>query len=127
MSMFHREHVYTVHENPALRDPEDRMELVVEGFSWGALILGPLWMLLQRMWIPAALYFLTLLAMTRLAEMFATPQSALGILQFGLQFIVACHTYDFKRWVLDRRGYRLRGVIVASSSMLAQQRALAAA
>ena len=29
--------------------------LVREGFSWGALLFGPAWLLVRRAWIPAAL------------------------------------------------------------------------
>ena len=29
--------------------------LVREGFSWGALLFGPLWLAVHRAWIPAVL------------------------------------------------------------------------
>src|SRR5450755_2973485 len=53
--------VYTVHEPPlragAKSAPEpERFVFVRDGFSFWALLLGPLWMLRHRMWLVLLLY-----------------------------------------------------------------------
>ena len=46
--------------------PGRRPVLVKEGFSWGAFLFGPLWMLSHKAWIPAVLYGAALVALVRL-------------------------------------------------------------
>jgi len=62
--------VYTVHEPPlragATSAPEpERFIFVRDGFSFWALLLGPLWMLRHRMWL-VALCYLALVAVLSL-------------------------------------------------------------
>ena len=43
--------------------------LVQEGWSWGAAVFGPFWLLAQRAWIPGLLFLaLTLLAWFALGD-----------------------------------------------------------
>ena len=59
--------IYTVHEPPsrigaAAPDPE-RYVFVRDGFSFWALIFGPLWMLRHRMWLVLLLYIVVSLVL----------------------------------------------------------------
>ena len=73
--------------------------LVREGFSWGALIFGPLWLAAHRAWIAAAL----VLAAFVLIVFLATDGIAAALLT-ALVVLLGLSGHDLRRWSLDRRG-----------------------
>ena len=81
-----------------------------EGFSWGALILGPVWLAAHRAWIAAAIS----LAGYVLA-MVAAPQPAGGILAAGLALVLGLTGNDLRCWALEQRGYLLVHVLAAAN------------
>ena len=56
---------WTVHLQPENRPVAP--VLVREGFSWGAFLLGPLWLLAHRAWIPAVLVIAAIVITAALA------------------------------------------------------------
>ncbi len=119
--------IYTIHENADLPDPSDRIELVREGFAFWAFVFGAVWLLAQRLWLPTIAYVIALALLGRTLELLEFSPAAMVVVQVGIQFLLACHANDIKRWVLDRRGYRMCGVVCAESQLMAQQRVFAAA
>ena len=115
-------HINTIHENGMKPDPADRTELVREGFSWGAFLFSGLWLLWNRLWLPALAYIFMMAVIAR----FGFSPAVLGVVQLGLQFWLGCYANDIKRWVLEHRGYGMRGVVCAESPMMAQIRVLEA-
>lgn len=93
--------------------------LLRDGFSWGCLFFGPIWLAAHRAWIPAAIslaaYILTL-ALTR------DPVS--DILVFGLAWLHGLSGNDLHRWSLSLRGYVEGPVLVARSELEALRRLL---
>ncbi|MBV8916077.1 MAG: DUF2628 domain-containing protein [Acetobacteraceae bacterium] len=94
---------YTAHLKPG-RAPV----LVRESWSWGAFLFGPLWLLANRAWIPAALDF----ALTALLAVLL-PDRLEGPVMLGLAIILGLLGRDLVRWSLDRRGYVLTHVLAA--------------
>ena len=84
--------------------------LVREGFSWGALIFGPLWLLAHRVWIPAVLT----LAAAILIVVLAHDGTAAALL-LALIVLLGLSGQDLRRWSLDHRGYLLAQVVSARS------------
>jgi hypothetical protein len=82
--------------------------LVREGFSWGALFFGPIWLAAHRAWIAAAV---TLAAYVLIAVFAPTP--AATILIAGLALILGFTGQDLRRWALEWRGYLLAHVLAA--------------
>jgi hypothetical protein len=82
--------------------------LVREGFAWGALILGPLWLAAHRAWIAAAVSLAAYVLIAALA-----PQPASTILMLGIAVILGLTGYDLRRWALEHRGFLLVHVLVA--------------
>jgi hypothetical protein len=82
--------------------------LVREGFSWGALFLGPLWLGAHRSWIAAVISLAVCVLIVTLA-----PWPAWGILMAGFAFILGLVGNDLRRWALERRGYLLVHVLAA--------------
>ena len=84
--------------------------LVKEGFSWGALIFGPLWLAVHRAWIAAALSLAATVLIVALA-----PGPVACILVPGLMLILGLTGNDLRRWALEHRGYLLVHVLLARS------------
>jgi hypothetical protein len=82
--------------------------LVREGFAWGGLFFGPLWLAAHRAWIPAAV---SLAAYVLIAAL--VPRSAGMILSLGLALILGFTGEDLRRWALEWRGYLLVHVFAA--------------
>jgi Protein of unknown function (DUF2628) len=93
--------------------------LICEGFSIGAALLGWLWLLWHRAWIPAALVFALQLVLARLA----TPSSA-GAILLGLIVLQGLLGRDMVRWSMARRGYADGPVVAARDQDAALARLL---
>ena len=85
--------------------------LVKEGFSWGALIFGPVWLAAHRTWIAAAI---SLAAYVVVAVLVPDPGG--GILLVGVALILGLTGNDLRRWALENRGYLLVHVLSAGNS-----------
>lgn len=94
----------------ALLKADSEPVLVREGFAWGALILGPLWLAAHRAWIAAAL---TLAAYVLIAAL--APGSVGAILAVGLAVILGFIGHDMRRWALESHGFLLAHVVAARS------------
>ena len=101
-----------------LRDDQEPV-LLREGFSWGALLFGPLWFAAHRAWIPAAL----LTAAHIGAQLFA-PEPIDLVLTVGLAVLAGLSGHDLRRWTLEQRGYLLTNVLAARSEAEAMGRLL---
>ncbi len=84
--------------------------LVREGFAWGALILGPVWLAVHRAWVAAAISLAACVLIATLA-----PQPAGEILAAGLALVLGLTGNDLRRWALEQRGYLLVHVLAAGS------------
>ncbi|HEY2617211.1 MAG TPA: DUF2628 domain-containing protein [Acetobacteraceae bacterium] len=93
--------------------------LVREGFSWGALLFGPLWLAAHRAWIAAAL---TLAAFVLIAVL--TRDGAAAALLTALIVLLGLSGNDLRRWSLDHRGFLLAQVVLARNELEALGRLL---
>jgi hypothetical protein len=93
--------------------------LVREGFSWGALCFGPIWLALHRAWIAAVLTVVTTIVIVALA-----PDGAAATSLTALIVLLGLSGNDLRRWSLDRRGYLLAQVVVARDELEALGRLL---
>ncbi len=120
--------VWTVHvPPPSAADADDGRRparrgpvLVREGFSWGAFLFGPFWLLLRGLWLAALLWLVVAAAVALLA-----PAATAAVLP-ALQFLLGCHARDLQRRALARRGYAQAHVVVERDEERALARLLAA-
>ena len=94
-------------------------ELVREGFSWGALIFGPLWLAAHRAWIAAVL---TLVAWVLIIVL--TQDGVSAALLTTVIVLLGLSGHDLRRWSLEHRGYLLAQVVVARNELEALGRLL---
>jgi hypothetical protein len=105
---------YTAHIRPGAAPV-----LVREGFSWGALIFGPLWLAAHRVWIAAAL---TLAAIVLIIVL--TEGGLAAALLVATVVLLGLSGHDLRRWSLDHRGYLLSQVVAARDELDAIARLL---
>jgi hypothetical protein len=92
---------WTVHLRPGTQPV-----LLPEGFSWGAAIFGPFWLLAHRAWIPAILVLCAGIAVS-----VATPEPATTLVGLGLAWLTGLLGRDLCRWSLERRSFQLAHVV----------------
>ena len=86
--------------------PDAQPVLVREGWSWGAFLFGPFWLLFQRAWLPGG----AVLALTLILAA-AARQPTQALLSLALGVLLGLLGRDLVRWSLQRRGYRLAHVL----------------
>ena len=117
-----RTKIFTAHENIALDEPADRIELVREGFSFLAMLLTPLWLLANRLWLEFLVYLLLVAGLFEAADQLGAGAALFLLLVAFMQVLAGSVAFDIKRWALARRGYRLRTVVAAETPLNAQRR-----
>ena len=95
--------------------------LVLEGFSFGALLFGPLWLAAHRVWVPAGIVFVLILLVSLLTH----PPASI-VLLLGLELLLGFSGRDVLRWSITRRGYVESNVVTARNQYDALARLLAA-
>src|SRR6202043_1716957 len=118
--------VYTVHEPPlragASSAPEpERFVFVRDGFSFWALLFGPLWMLRHRMWLALLGYavVVTALGLFRRLPASATVSAIVWLL---LALLLGFEAGTLRRFTLGRRRFRNIGLVVGDDLELAERR-----
>jgi hypothetical protein len=95
--------------------------LVREGFSFGALLFGPIWLIAHGAWIPAAGAFV----LTILLLLLTHPPASL-ILLLGLSVLLGLSGRDLVRWSVTRRGFLQSTVVTGRNEYEARERLLSA-
>jgi len=118
--------VYTVHE-PLLKagvtsapEPE-RFMFVRDGFSFAALLFGPLWMLWHRMWLVLLGYGVVVAVLSPVLHLHASRTVAL-IVWALLALLLGFEAGTLRRFSLGRRGFRNIGLVVGDDLELAERR-----
>ncbi|HEY8065314.1 MAG TPA: DUF2628 domain-containing protein [Methylosinus sp.] len=110
--------VYTVHIPPAAPGEAPSPERIVflrDGFSTPAFLLGPLWLLWRRAWLPAVLWTAALALILGGGAAFALDAEAASVLQLALGLLLGLEGPRLVAWSLERKGYTESAVMVADS------------
>ena len=92
--------------------------LVPEGFSWGALIFGPVWLLVHGAWVFAAALFVLYIALG------FVPGAAGAVLEFAVAITSGVYGHDLRRWSLAIAGWSLAAVVAGRNEDAAFARLL---
>lgn len=108
--------VWTAHEKPHASPV-----LIREGFSFGALFFGPIWLAAHQAWLPAG----GALVLTLLILLLTHPPASI-ILVIGLAALLGLSGRDLVRWTVTRRGYLETTIVTGRDQYDARARLLAA-
>lgn len=115
--------VWTVHAPPSpglSAEPADDVILIREGFSWAALLFGPIWTLMHRLWLTSALWIAAMIVIGLVGARFGEAVTWTLVIGFLMWF--AWEARDFQRARLTHRDWRLVGVVDARNSKMAERR-----
>jgi hypothetical protein len=110
---------FTVHEPP--NPPADRIDraqrvvFVKEGFSWGAALLAPFWLLVHRIWWPLLGYILLAGGFEAAKHATALDQRWIGLCILALNLMVGFEADVLRRWALERRGWHMLGAVTGKN------------
>ena len=111
--------LFTVLEPP---DGElDRVKFVAEGFSRTGFLFTVLWALWSRMWVMASALFLIIVAIVLALTLDLIDMPVAIVLQLGIMVVVGLEGRMFHVMSLESAGYRVRGLVEASSLEAAEQ------
>lgn len=103
--------LFTVHAPPERQgeDEADPMALVFikEGFSWPALFIPEIWLIVRRLWLVLAGYFAVAIALAFATSGLGTPAAMTILVLFRCFF--ALEANGLRRWTIEARGWRLVG------------------
>lgn len=107
--------VYTVHESkdpPSDRlDRAESLRFVRDGFSWGAAIFAPLWLLLRGFWLALLIYAVVVAALAFGAHALGLSQQIQSLIMLGLHILVGFEADTIERWTLQRQGWEMIGTV----------------
>ena len=117
---------YTVHERPdPAADRVDRAEALVfvrDGFSWGAALFAPLWLIAHRLWWPL-LGYVVVSGAFQLPQLFLTvDQRWLGLATVALHVLIGFEADSLRRWGLERRGWHSVGTVSGKTAAECERR-----
>jgi len=100
----------------------DRLEFVPDRFSVLAFLFSLIWLLVHRMW----LVLLGYLGVTLVIELLAlsVSQEAMGVVAFVIAILFAHEAQALRRWSLERKGWRVVGIVDAAGKDEAELRFL---
>lgn len=118
--------VYAVLEPPARPDGQpadpDRVRFVRDGFSWGAFLFGPVWMIRHRLWLVLVCWLLVTAGFGVAHAALAVPAGGRFAVAGLVALLIGLESATLRRWTLLRRGWREAGIVIADDLEGAEQR-----
>lgn len=105
--------IYTVHFRKNAPADGEGFVFVREGFTWGGLVFGWLWLLYRRLWIPLILWIAATVLIGAFAEASQVDKAVPVIVAFAMQLWLGFEGNDLRRWVLERKAYVEVDVVAA--------------
>lgn len=110
--------VFTVHEPPTPpADRIDRAEAMVflkDGFTWSAFLLGPIWLLANRLWLATLGFFIVAAVGYFLLDTAGVSETLFGPFLFALNLIVGFEAHWLKTAKLETNGWATLGSVTGN-------------
>lgn len=111
--------VYTVHEPPKPAfDRLDRAETLVflrDGFAWSPALLGPIWLVMNRLWIALAAYAAAAAIIVLALKLFGAGPAWATLMLAALNILVGFEGNEWERQQLDAKGWTLLGSVTGKN------------
>ena len=82
-----------------------------EGFAWGALLFGPLWLAVHRAWIPAGMALAASILILALSS-----GAVAAALMLASALWLGLSGQDLRRWSMRHRGLTLFEIVTAATA-----------
>jgi len=114
--------VHYRHEDAAsLTGLAERVVLVKEGFSWPALLFGPVWLAWRGLWLALAFYVALILVVVAIAMLIGLPDGAVSLITMIINLLIALEGNSLYRWSLERRRYHERAIVAGGNLSEAEE------
>jgi hypothetical protein len=100
----------------------DRSIFLHEKFSLGAFLLGPLWMMWQRLWLELLVYLAVAVALGYGLYALGVGWPAIILAYSLIQLFLGLEATALVHWMRVRHGWRDGGVVIANDLDLAERR-----
>jgi hypothetical protein len=98
----------------------DRLKFVPDRFSFLAFVFSIVWLLVNRMWL-VLLFYLGLTLAIELLTLAFNP-NAVGVIAFLVSLLFGFEAQALRRWSLERKGWRIVGIVEAANKAEAELR-----
>jgi len=112
--------VYTVHVESADASAANA-RFIREGFSWAALIFGPLWLLAHRLWLAFLIYSLAITLTAALAHALHLTNGAAMLLSELVSVYLALEGHRFWQYRLENHGWPMVDIVTAANLEAAER------
>jgi Protein of unknown function (DUF2628) len=106
--------IYVVMEPPAGSGKTEETAFVRDGFTWLGLLVAPLWLAWNRLWIEAALTFVAMAVLSGLGQRLGLEWAG-SMLSLLVSLYVGFEGQNLRIAALRRRGWREWGVVEADN------------
>jgi len=103
---------------------EETLEKVVflrDGFSIGAFVFGPFWLLWNRAYVAAALWLALATFVAVGGTALGVPAGATALINVALSLALGFEGVRLVVWTLERRGFRASGVVACDNAQEAEE------
>ncbi|MBV9529613.1 MAG: DUF2628 domain-containing protein [Bradyrhizobium sp.] len=117
--------VYTVHaptSGGAELRSTDRYVFVRDGFHFWAALLGPLWLIFNRLWLALIGFLIAIIALELALARLGAGSAAIFLANLILAILMGFEAASLKRWTLSRHHHRQLDVVVADDEEAAERR-----
>ncbi|WP_413991334.1 DUF2628 domain-containing protein [Labrys okinawensis] len=95
---------------------------IKDGFSIGAFLLGPFWLLWRRMWLVFLFWLVAQIALLLIARVLHFDERLAGLVSLLFSLCVSLEANALRAWTLRRKGWRFLGLALGHSLVEAEQR-----
>jgi hypothetical protein len=117
--------VYTVHapaDAPLSSGHADRITFIRDGFHFWALVFGPFWLLVNRLWLAFIGYIVVVGSLEVMMALLRVPTSARLLVMVLIAVLMGIEAANIKRWSYSRRRWREIGLVVGDDEEMAERR-----
>jgi hypothetical protein len=113
--------VYLVMTPAGGEEASEKVVFLRDGFSIGAFVFGPFWLLWNRAYAAAGLWLalMTLVALGGTA--LGVPSAAAALINLALSLALGFEGVRLVVWTLERRGFRQSGLVACDNAQEAEE------
>src|SRR6266566_205255 len=109
------------YQHPA-SEQTDRFIFLHEGFSMGAFLFAPLWMMWRRLWLVLIIYLFGAALIGYGARLLGIGWIVVALVFVLVHLLVGLEATTLVRWTRIRHGWRECGVVIADDLDMAERR-----